>query len=273
MAGEILPFRAFIDNTVGKPYNHRRSNLQEIPQFTSYLKNNVILAVLFDFGGTLDGDGLHWLDRFWAIYEQVGLGDIPKLKIKEVFYWADQEAERDPEMFTMGLKPMIDRHVAWQFDKLGIKDPKKQTEVADAFITTAAQALERNRGVLEALHQRGVKLGIISNFYGNIEILCREFGLRPYLDVILDSASVGVRKPDPQIFQMALNELSLDAEEVAFVGDSFERDMVPAKAVGMKTYWLVGEEEKQPPRPNQVDGILHNLGELLEEFQMESSAR
>jgi putative hydrolase of the HAD superfamily len=226
----------------------------------------MILAILFDFGGTLDGDGLHWLDRFYAIYDLIGLSDIPKSRIKEAFYWADEQAERDPDMLGSGLRAMMERHVAWQFEKLGIKDPEKQGEAAAAFIGPAEDALERNRDILEKLHQAGLKIGILSNFYGNVEILCHEFGLIPYLDVILDSAEVGLRKPDPKLFELALNQLGVAAEEAAFVGDSYERDIVPAKSVGMKTYWLVGKEEKMPPDPRQVDGILHHLGELLDEF-------
>ena len=53
----------------------------------------MISAFLFDFGGTLDADGLHWLDRFYTIYQDIGLPEIPKKLIKEAFYWADDQAE------------------------------------------------------------------------------------------------------------------------------------------------------------------------------------
>jgi hypothetical protein len=47
----------------------------------------VISGLLFDFGGTLDADGLHWLDRFYAIYADIGLPEISKTLIKQAFYW------------------------------------------------------------------------------------------------------------------------------------------------------------------------------------------
>src|SRR5262245_8247746 len=53
------------------------------------LKIAMISAFLFDFGGTLDSDGQHWLDRFYRIYEQIGLSALAKDRIKEAFYWAD----------------------------------------------------------------------------------------------------------------------------------------------------------------------------------------
>ena len=75
----------------------------------------MISAFLFDFGGTLDSDGGHWLDRFYLIYDLIGLGNLPKPLIKEAFYWADEQAEADPGMRKADLRTMMLRHVRWQF--------------------------------------------------------------------------------------------------------------------------------------------------------------
>ena len=227
----------------------------------------MISSILFDWGGTLDADGLHWLDRFYKIYDQVGLHEIPKPSIKEAFYWADAEAESDPAMKSADLHQMMDRHVHWQFQKLGLNDSNKEAEVAAAFTKPADRILHRNRHILEHLKYKGLRLGIISNFYGNIEALCKEFGYLPYLDVILDSAIVGLRKPDPKLYSLALEKLGTTADQVAFVGDSFERDIVPAKSVGMKTYWLIGDQRLTPPRPDQADSILLSLEDLPRDFK------
>ena len=90
----------------------------------------MISAFLFDFGGTLDADGLHWLDRFYAIYADIGLPEIPKSLIKEAFYWADEQAERDPGMRVAEFRPMMERHVHWQFQKLGIESPTMEARAA-----------------------------------------------------------------------------------------------------------------------------------------------
>jgi putative hydrolase of the HAD superfamily len=215
-----------------------------------------------DFGGTLDSDGGHWLDRFWAIYPQIGLTQLPKKNIKEAFYWADLQAETDAPMRSAGLREMTDRHVAWQFQKLGLIDPEKEAMAAAAFYRPSERILHRNRRVLEQLSLAGYKMGIVSNFYGNVDVLCKEALLTPFLNTILDSAVVGLRKPDPAIFQLALSQLKLTAAQVGFVGDSFERDMIPAKALGMRTYWLIGDTRKTPPQPGIVDVTLLSLEDL-----------
>ena len=95
-----------------------------------------------------------------------------------------------------------------------------------------------------------------------MEALCVEAGLKPYLKVILDSIIVGMKKPDPKLFQMAIEQLGAPAEEIVFVGDSFERDILPAKALGMTTFWMAGDKARVPPDPSKVDGILYSLEDL-----------
>ncbi len=61
---------------------------------------------------------------------------------------------------------------------------------------------------------------------------------------------------------MALDGLKKQAANVAFVGDSFERDILPAKALGMMTIWMAGEQDRVPPDPSKVDMIIHSLEDL-----------
>jgi putative hydrolase of the HAD superfamily len=229
----------------------------------------MISSFLFDFGGTLDADGLHWLDRFYTIYADIGLPEIPKKLIKEAFYWADAQAELDPGMRTAEFRPMMEKHVHWQFQKLGIESPTLEARAAAAFYKPSDRILRRNRHVLEKLSHAGLKLGIISNFYGNVETLCHEFGLSPFLSVILDSVVIGLKKPDPKFFSLALERLKLPPESVAFVGDSFERDIIPAKALGMKTFWLIGgDKDLVPPDASKVDRVIKSLEDLLDEVDL-----
>ena len=231
----------------------------------------MLSGLLFDFGGTLDSDGGHWLDRFWAIYPQIGLPDVPKNLIKEAFYWADLQAETAPAMRNAGFRVMMEFHTAWQFQKLGLQDPEKQLAAAAAFYRPSERILHRNRGTLEALAQAGYKMGVVSNFYGNVETLCVEALLTPFLQTILDSAVVGIKKPDAAIFRMALEALKLPAERVGFIGDSFERDMIPAKAMGMRTFWMVGDTGKTPPEPGVVDVTVRSLADLPEHLRDEAA--
>src|SRR5689334_14843655 len=121
--------------------------------YNPYLQIDMISAILFDFGGTLDSDGQHWLDRFYRIYEQIGLSHIPQARIKEAFYWADAQLEKNPAIQKAGFREMMTQHVHHQFEKLALKDPTRESEAAMAFARPSEKILHRNRHLLEKLHQ------------------------------------------------------------------------------------------------------------------------
>jgi len=224
--------------------------------------NAMISGLLIDFGGTLDSDGGHWLDRFWALYAQMGFTHLSKDTIKEAFYLADARAEAEPGLRTAGFRQMMERHVGWQFEKLGLKDERAQHAMAEAFYRPSERILHRNRNILERLAQDGQRMVVLSNFYGNVQALCEEAGFCEHLEGILDSAIVGIRKPDPAFFLKGLDILNLPASRVAMVGDSFERDMIPAKKLGLTTIWMVGDSRRQAPQPGVVDHVLRSLEDL-----------
>lgn len=219
-------------------------------------------AILFDFGGTLDSDGEHWLDRFYDLYERAGL-DLPRHEIKRVFYSADERCCEDPRVNELGLRPLMRHHVHLQFLGLGLKDPGKERELVDRFCTKTEDILRRNTQLLDCLSRR-YKLGVVSNFYGNVDALCREAELAEYLDVILDSTRVGVSKPSPEIFRIAMEKLGVMPNETIFVGDSYERDMMPSRQLGMKTVWMKGPNPRLPEGPEMVDRVISNLPQLVE---------
>lgn len=194
--------------------------------------------MLFDMGGTLDGDGAHWLDRFVELYERAGLADLGYERLKDAFYYADGRANRDPEMPTLGLYPMVDRYARWQLERLGLNDSDTYELLYRGFADPADALLRRHRSLLALLHESGLKLGIISNFCGNIETICHEYGYSQYLSTTLDSRQVGVSKPDPALFGLAIHELGVEAAEAVYVGDSFERDVRAAKAAGLRAIWV-----------------------------------
>ena len=222
----------------------------------------MIAAVLFDFGGTLDGDGLHWLDRFYDIYSSQPALDLPRERIKDAFYYADAQLEADATIAACGFREMMRRHCDHQLARLGIADARLRDALASGFADPAIEALKRNRGVMEELHRAGLRMGVVSNFYGNVDALCREAGMGPYLDVVLDSSVVGLSKPDPRLYQLAAERLGLPPEQIVMVGDNFDRDVRPARAVGMRAYWLAPGREHLCPEPALVDGILARVTEL-----------
>lgn len=221
----------------------------------------MITAVLFDMGGTLDGDGLHWLDRFVAIYRDAGATQ-PRDAIRAAFDAAERRASTDDRMSTAGLGEMVSRHVAWQFEQLGLSDADLEAQVAARFVHSVRATAAMSRGVLAALFAQGLRLGVVSNGCGNVDVLCREYGYAPFLKAIVDSRRVGVSKPDPEIFALAASRIAASAADTLFVGDSFDRDVVPAKRAGMQTAWLQPDADLEPPDPTFVDFRLNRLADL-----------
>ena len=107
-------------------------------------------------------------------------------------------------------------------------------------------------------------LVLVSNFYGNMETVLREFNLVGVFQHVVESAVVGIRKPDPCIFALGVTRLGLQAADVAVVGDSIDKDIVPAKQAGCKTVWLRGEQWTDEPVDEHIpDRVIDDLNELL----------
>ena len=127
----------------------------------------------------------------------------------------------------------------------------------------ARSSVEEARPVLEALYAR-YPMVLVSNFYGNVESVLADFDLRRYFRDIIESAVVGVRKPDPKIFQLGVDALGLKPEEVLVIGDSYKKDIVPAESIGCHVAWIKGKgwtaDEDAQMHPN----IIKNLREILD---------
>ena len=121
--------------------------------------------------------------------------------------------------------------------------------MVDAFVGDT-RAWDRNRPLLQRLGRR-YRLGVVSNSYGNMPALLAEAALAPF-EVILDSALVGIAKPDPALYALAATRLALSPGAILHVGDSWERDVVPAHAIGMRSAWLARPKAPTPAEPADV---------------------
>jgi putative hydrolase of the HAD superfamily len=238
----------------------------------------MIRAILFDMGGTLDGDGLHWLDRFVTLYAEAGVR-LPRETVRSAFDEAERRAAVDEPIRTSRLDAMIDRHVGWQLahlaDVLGGIRPSPDLEalsrrLVEGFVGPVRSAAAQNARLLADLSARGLQLGVVSNGCGNVDVLCEELGYAPFLSVIVDSRRAGLYKPDPAIFIYAAAKLGVRASNVLMVGDSFDRDIRPAKSVGMMTAWLEGPARRACADPSLVDLRLYALAELPGALDMTS---
>ncbi len=241
-----------------------------------------IRALIFDFGGTLDGNGIHWLERAYQFIharhpeitrEAFDVAD--KATITE-FFLGDTSHEwsyQDGSMLPVGavaseyaarcsLRETADAIAVGIYKRLGLSEQMKD-EYVDWFCAGAAEHLENNRRWLETLHGT-YKLAVISNNFGNTRGWCDAYGLSPLLEAIIDSTVLGIAKPDARIFEAALSELGVAPAHAIYVGDSYAADMVGGKNAGLWTAWLVGDQTKTRPDSSMVDVQLSHLHELTE---------
>ena len=126
--------------------------------------------------------------------------------------------------------------------------------------------LQENKQVLEHLKQAGYPMVLVSNFYGNINQVLKDAEIDGYFKEVIESAVVGVRKPNPAIFALGVCALDLPASQILVVGDTYGKDIIPAHKLGCHTLWIKGLqwEEKQVDE-SIPDGIIRKLSEM-EEF-------
>lgn len=220
-------------------------------------------AILFDFGGTLDSDGLAWKERFHRLYREEGV-DVSSERFARAFYEADDAlVGKIPSTFS--LKDTVHRLTQNVAQELDVRDQTTVERVAHRFMEDAHERLTANMRVLQDLSRR-YRLGIVSNFYGNLLAVCREAGLDPLFQTIIDSEVVGYLKPSPEIFHVALKNLHVEPWQAVFVGDSLQRDMAGARAVGMAHVWLTSQPSRQGGACCPSDPVVHGLEDVRDLF-------
>jgi len=122
-------------------------------------------------------------------------------------------------------------------------------------IVASATTLPDDHQVLLAALRPRYRLGLVSNFDDTAtayEIL-RRHGLLAYLDGVVVSEALGLRKPHPALVRAGLSDLGLAPDEVLFVGDTFAEDVLGARAAGVDAAWIDAQgrgvpETAEPPR-------------------------
>ena len=125
------------------------------------------------------------------------------------------------------------------------------------------ELLQENRQVLEHLKQAGYPMVLVSNFYGNINQVLKDAGIDGYFKDVIESAVVGVRKPNPAIFALGVCALDLPASQVLVVGDTYGKDIIPAHKLGCHTLWIKGLQWEEKKVDESIpDGIIKKLSEM-----------
>lgn len=209
-----------------------------------------IKGIIFDYGGTLDTNGTHWFHIFRKVYNKC-LPLITEEQLRDAYVYGERYlATHHIIEPTDDFLTMLHKKVGIQVQRLTdncYKDSTYKQHLADAVpqIATACDAIvrsnmEETRKILDTL-ATSYPLVLVSNFYGNIHAVLRGYGIGEYFTEVIESAVVGIRKPDPQIFALGIDALALSPNEVLVVGDSYSKDIIPAHSLGCHTAWLKGE--------------------------------
>lgn len=196
-----------------------------------------------------------WKERFFTLWRDEGMADRPQV-FDPVFYRAD-DGLVGAIPATLSFEETVRRLTADIASGLAVRDERVIARVADRFLDDAHRHLRRNQALLARLGAR-YRLGLVSNFYGNLETVCHNTAIRSLFGVIVDSVRAGLSKPDPRIFQRALDGLGVIPADATFVGDSAARDMAGARALGMRHIWLIAD----PPPGGPCcpgDAMIHSL--------------
>jgi len=210
-------------------------------------------TVLFDFGGTLDYPR-HWLDRFVVHYRAAGI-EITRAQLDPAFAHATRMGYRSTRLLSScGLTELVDFLVRLQIDYLshhgapevretldaasaGMRLPEIAGWITQSFVAESRLGLAASRRLLITLSGR-FRMGIVSNFYGNLDNILAEFDLASFFGAVADSSQLGIFKPEPGIFNLAIKTLGATPAETAMVGDSLDKDCTPARSLGLTTIWL-----------------------------------
>ena len=239
----------------------------------------MIRGIIFDYGGTLDTNGIHWAEVLYRVYLLLHL-PVKYDDFREAYVHGERTMGKQPlvkptDNFQQVLYIKCRLQLQFLVDKGLLDATKYPVEAYAGRISRDCYIMARNvthsaQKVLQSL-ERKYKMVLVSNFYGNIHTILEDFGLLCHFERVVESSVVGVRKPDPAIFELGVEALGLTPDEVAVVGDSYTKDILPARSLGCHTVWLKGigweEEAHDESLPSAVIGSLEELPEVIEKIK------
>lgn len=205
----------------------------------------MIKGIIFDYGGTLDSRGTHWSEVLWDGYQRAGV-PIDKATFRNAYVEGERALAREriilpQDNFHTLLRKKVELEISYLPEQ-----PDKATaarwvdEIARYCDNAARTCIDEARPMLELLHEQ-YPMMLVSNFYGNIDEVLRDYGIRHLFKGIIESAVVGIRKPNPTLFRLGVDALELPADQVLVVGDSLRKDIEPAEQLGCQVLWLKGK--------------------------------
>ena len=204
--------------------------------------NSQLRAIFLDAGNTLLFPELERIAR--------DLDEAGFTVCVENFHKAEREGKRKldevlwPQIREGRIPPAVNR-VYWEhylealMEQVGAPAETRAAAievVTERFrdIHTWSKVLPETVPVLKSLKSAGYFLAVISNSDGTVEGEIRRSGLGEYLEFVIDSAIVGVEKPHPEIFAIALERAHMEPQEALYVGDSYATDIGGAQLAGLR---------------------------------------
>ena len=232
------------------------------------------MALLFDYGGTLDTAACHWSYVLHEGYTQAGLL-LPQEAFRPSYVHGERMLAKHPIIQPTDIfRTLLQRKVRIEVEQLeadGYYRPESSAareslivQVAGWCDDYARSTVQASSKVLEVLAQRH-RLVTVSNFYGNLHAVLADYGILHLFSDVIESAVVGVRKPDPAIWRLGVEAVGEPAESVWAIGDSYGKDVVPASQVGCQTVWFKGREWEDKQYDESVPTrIIRSLSELTD---------
>jgi HAD superfamily hydrolase (TIGR01509 family) len=213
--------------------------------------------LFFDLGNTLISEERAWqrrIQRLASSLERYGR----RRAIEEVRA-ALREASEEfaPRLITRAIEKLIDD---LECRKLILAEARYDKELESPY-----------EGAEETLRKlsSGYRIGVIANQPAGTEERLVKWGLMPFISICLSSTEVGLEKPDPAIFQLALSQSGCEPEQAVMIGDRLDYDIRPARLLGWKTIRIAqGFARFQSPRDgmDEADITLANLKGLVPVF-------
>jgi putative hydrolase of the HAD superfamily len=235
-----------------------------------------VKGIIFDYGGTIDSNGKHWAEVLWEAYQDQQV-PVTKEQFREAYVFGERYLASNPviqpdDNFLILLKKKVDLQIRYLIDKDFLSDGDKSKNfsvaISEQCYTFVRNLISKEKNLLASLKSR-YPMVLVSNFYGNVQAVLGDFGLLGYFDDIIESAVVGVKKPDPAIFGLGVEKLGLPGSSVVVIGDSYTKDIVPASKNGCQTIWLKGLGWGDDDQDATADLIITDFMELKPAFHLD----
>ena len=241
-----------------------------------------IQAVLFDMGGTLED--LYYDDEIRrkatlglrALLIERGLDpglSLPDLHAAVLLGMQAYQAWREKSEIELPPERVWAEYI---FPNRGLSQDRLIQAAEDITIFYDNNYHVRNLRpeapeVLEALHRRGLQLGIISNIISRraVPLNLQAYGIAAYFSMVVTSSSLGWRKPNPRIFQEAARSMGLPPAACAYVGDTISRDVIGARRAGygmaiqIRSFLTVKSDEAVPANAERPDAVIRDLTQIV----------